>query len=221
MKRKDNKKSIIISSERATVNPRLPKYYAGCNVDTLMEKWYQGKTLTREEKEVFLGVVDTYYEPEFQKDCNKEFIRLLKIHDKGIYPTASIVGTPFWKSVFPGDDKQNKSDLLSYSKEEVTEEMSKLNPQLPRYYDGYDLDVLLEKRSHQPLPKNEEVIINRAAREYRQKEFARRDKAWEKKEQERIEKYRNTNNPFVKTITRIDLTLTMPEINFYVRDFDE
>lgn len=146
MKRKHDKKSIVMSSERATINPRLSKYYDGYNVDTLMEKWYQGKQLNPEEHEIFRNVVDAYYEPELQKDCSQGYIRLLKIHDKGIYPTDSAIGTPYWKSIV-GKKKPNADDALTdddlrkelEALEADVEEMSKRDPLLPRYYKGYDM----------------------------------------------------------------------------------
>ena len=50
-------------------------------------------------------------------------------------------------------------------------ERSKYNEHLPRYYKGYDVDAILEKMCRHYLPKDERIAINEVIRDYYDKYF--------------------------------------------------
>lgn len=74
-------------------------------------------------------------------------------------------------------------------------EMSTLNSILPRYYNGYDIDVLLTKITNgTPLTKNEEVVFNKVWKIYHEKHFEenrKRAEAWMKAHPGEYTKYIN------------------------------
>lgn len=205
-----------ISTERSRINDRLPKYYNDFNVDDILQKYYEKKELSDEEFQIFRSVVDDYYDKECQKTCKDGFIRLLKIYDRGVYPNASVVGTPYWNSVFPGDSEKDV-DL----EEEIEEiEGSKLNEWMPRYFEGQDIDSILYKEAQGTvLSKEEDLLLCRALEYYQNYVFKKRDRAW----RESVKKTLESGHPYAQLMIhrRIDLTLTMPSFNSYVRDENE
>lgn len=61
-------------------------------------------------------------------------------------------------------------------------EMAKLDKYLPKYYKGYDIDILLGKIDHQQtLTPKESKIINEVMDIYYEKEFKRREESWKTK----------------------------------------
>lgn len=202
-----------ISTERSGINDRLPKYYNGFDVDVILQKYYEKKDLSDKEFQIFRSVVDDYYDKECQKTCEDGFISLLKIYDRGVYPNASVVGTPYWNSVFP-DNSQKDVDL----EEEIEEiEGSELNEWMPRYFEGQDIDNILRKEKHGTvLSKEEDLLLCRALEYYQDYIFKKRDLAWRKS----VKKTLESGHPYAQLMIhrRIDLTLTMPSFNFYVRD---
>lgn len=70
-------------------------------------------------------------------------------------------------------------------------EMSTLNDCLPRYYKGFDMDILIKKmRNNEPLTEEEGHIIDEAQKNYFEKRFAENDKIWEKWAKEHPGEYR-------------------------------
>ena len=84
-------------------------------------------------------------------------------------------------------------------------EMSKLDKYLPRYYKGYDIDILLTKINHQQtLTSNEREIINEVMNIYYDHEFKRREESC---------KIKTVNGEKIYPFgTMIDLTLSVPLI---------
>lgn len=68
-----------------------------------------------------------------------------------------------------------------------TEEMSTVSKYLPRYYKGFDMDVLMAKMwDRKPLTREEENAIDEAQDIYRKKhseEVEKKEKEWIEKEQ--------------------------------------
>lgn len=88
-------------------------------------------------------------------------------------------------------------------------EMSTLDKYLPRYYKGYDVDVLLDKIDHRkPLTPEEGVVFDEVMDVYYKKEFERREKmANQRKETAIGGKFSihhivSINNPFVTEFKR-------------------
>lgn len=64
--------------------------------------------------------------------------------------------------------------------EEPKMQMSALNPVLPRYYNGYDIDVLLRKiKNKESLTKDEEAVFDEAWKIYYEKYHEEGRKKWD------------------------------------------
>lgn len=63
--------------------------------------------------------------------------------------------------------------------EEVIEEMSTLDRHLPRYYKGFDVDILLQKMNDDELTEEEGHIIDEVQDIYYSIYFEKGEKEWE------------------------------------------
>lgn len=103
------------------------------------------------------------------------------------------VNVSFFDTVDKEEDQQSISDMEKTNNPE-SEKMSELDPVMPRYYDGYDIDILIRKMNdNQPLTKEEAAAYDQASDIYYKKEFERREERWQK----RMEEAKKDNkNPF-------------------------
>lgn len=63
--------------------------------------------------------------------------------------------------------------------EEAIEEMSTLDRHLPRYYKGFDVDILLQKMNDDELTEEEGHIIDEVQDIYYNRYFEKGEKKWE------------------------------------------
>lgn len=100
----------------------------------------------------------------------------------------------WWKPKLEREQKDTETECQEKTSLIDEEEMSKLDPILPRYYNGYDIDVLMRKMNdNQPLTKEEAAAYDQASDTYYKREFAHREERWQK----RMEEAKKDNkNPF-------------------------
>lgn len=98
-------------------------------------------------------------------------------------------GFKWWKP----KTEMKKDKIHEHDDATKEEEMSELDNSLPKYYEGYDIDNLINKiRNGQQLTREESLAYIHASDIYSKKRFEHRKKIWE--EQEKIAK--KSGNPF-------------------------
>lgn len=102
-------------------------------------------------------------------------------------------GFKWWKPKSEREQKNTETECQEKTSLIDGEEMSKLDPILPRYYEGYDIDVLISKMNDgRQLTEEESLAYIHASDIYYEKEFARRTKRWE----EQLKAAKKSGNPF-------------------------
>lgn len=140
----------------STLNKALPKFYNGHDVDDMFQRYLNGEELDVEEDAIINDIVRRYYSDESRHEGN------LKIEDIEIYLSKRMM-RPMLK--------------LPVRKEGI----SRFNESLPRYYDGHDIDSILEKLCNdQRLSYYESMILDNVIWEYYERETERANKDGQK-----------------------------------------
>lgn len=127
------------NEEKATLDRRLPKFYKGHDMDEILAKMISRKMTRDDEIILYEALVD------YQKECEEEYERRTK------------EGRPLkYEDIVAKICEKKKND-------KETMEMSSVDPLLPRFYKGYDMDILTEKlRNRKGMKEIEKAILSEA-----------------------------------------------------------
>lgn len=78
--------------EVSELNPKLPRYHKGYDIDKLMEKWKNKEEMTEDEVDAFDEVIRNYYNQEYERRKDDTgLMEPLIIYGTVIYPSGTVI----------------------------------------------------------------------------------------------------------------------------------